>query len=104
MRVLEVVSSRGSVVEGLIEEGLVGEELAGEPMEEVVEVLVAAAVPVVPASFVNLPLVLVEQGERVPRTVGEWEEKMGGNAFLHRMCWRMGRLMGERRCEEANVL
>ncbi|EDN04665.1 predicted protein [Histoplasma mississippiense (nom. inval.)] len=91
--VLEVLSSGGSVAEGLIGEELTGEELAGEPMEEVVKAPVAA-----------VPLASVEQGERVPRTVEEWGEKMGGNAFVNRMCRRMGRLMGEGRSEEANVL
>ncbi|KAG5293053.1 hypothetical protein I7I48_05330 [Histoplasma ohiense] len=66
---VEELTGKGLVGEELAGEGLVGEELAGESMEKVVEAPVAAAVPVVPASFANLPLTLVEQGERVPQTV-----------------------------------
>ncbi|KAG5287261.1 hypothetical protein I7I48_03148 [Histoplasma ohiense] len=64
--VLKMMSFGGSAVEELAGKRLVEEELAGEPMEEVVEAPVAAAVPVVPASFANLPLTSVEQRERVP--------------------------------------
>ncbi|KAG5295438.1 hypothetical protein I7I48_12343 [Histoplasma ohiense] len=84
--ILRVMSFRGSMMKRLIEKRLMREELAEELMKKIVEMSVAAAVPVMPAFFVNLPLTSVEQGKRVPWTVEKWEKKMEGNIFLHQMC------------------
>ncbi|KAG5288235.1 hypothetical protein I7I48_10408 [Histoplasma ohiense] len=81
-----MMSFRGSAVEELTEERLMKEELAEKSMKKIVEASVTAAVSVVSAFFVNLPLTSVEQGERVPQMVEKWEKKMRENIFLHQIC------------------
>ncbi|KAG5301898.1 hypothetical protein I7I48_02056 [Histoplasma ohiense] len=65
MRILKMMSFRDSVMKGLIEKRLMGEELAEESMKKIVKTLMTAAVSVMPAFFVNLSLMSVEQRERV---------------------------------------
>ncbi|KAG5300367.1 hypothetical protein I7I48_00035 [Histoplasma ohiense] len=59
------MSSRDFMMKRLIEERLMEEELTEESMKKIVKMSMTAAVPVVPAFFVNLSLTSVEQRERV---------------------------------------
>ncbi|KAG5295158.1 hypothetical protein I7I48_11941 [Histoplasma ohiense] len=64
-RVLKMMSFRDSVVEELAEERLMKEKLIEESMKKIVEMLMTAAVLMMSAFFVNLPLMLMKQRERV---------------------------------------
>ncbi|KAG5300360.1 hypothetical protein I7I48_00024 [Histoplasma ohiense] len=68
-KVLKVMNSESSVMERLIEKRLMEEELTEESMKKIVEMSVTAAVFMMPAFFVNLPLTSVEQRERMLQTV-----------------------------------
>lgn len=92
------------ILGGLSSGGSMAEELAGEPMEEVVEAPAVGAVVGPVLEVPETPGAYDPIGEEVPQTVEGWEEKMGGEAFLQQVCWRMGRLMGKGRRDEANAL
>ncbi|KAG5300354.1 hypothetical protein I7I48_00012 [Histoplasma ohiense] len=64
-RVLKMMSFRSSVMKELTEERLMREKLAEKSMKKIVKMLMTAAVSVMPAFFVNLPLMSVKQRKRV---------------------------------------